>query len=195
MKRKILTVLFILGIAVLALNASRGNDELKRMGIFLSNFTELGMYDIDIDTVEDADLIRFGIGHNVINNPKSTLKRCNLRDCEYGSSLMSGAAVAASVRKYFDLEVRHKNVLGHSPEAGYDGDNYHFNARDWHEDTVYYAEVQNVRQGRGFVQMDGELYNIKRKSDRPAYFVAKAKPYRYNGKNTWAILSLTTEWK
>ena len=32
------------------------------------------------------------------------------------------------------------------------------------------------------------------KKERPAKFQAVAKPYRWNGKDTWAILSLETEW-
>lgn len=194
MKRKLFTALFIFVLAVLSLNASRGNDEVKRMGIFISNFTELGMYDIDIETIRNQDLIRFGIGHNVINNPKSTVRKCTLRRCEYGPSLMSGSAVEASVRKYFDLDVSNRSIRDNELEAEYDGENYHFDARQWRPDTVYYAEVQNVTRGRGFIQMEGELYNIRNKSDRPAYFVAKAKPYRYDGKNTWSILSLAVEW-
>ena len=201
MKRKIFTALFIFALALLTLNASRSNDEIKRMGIFISNFIELGMYDIDIDTVENSELVRFGIGHNIINNPKSTVKKCTLPGCEYGPSLMSGSSVTESVKKYFDLDVKNKTVTGNL-EAIFDGRSYHFDAQEWKSDAVYYeqewrpaalyyAEVQRVRRVKGVVHMEGELYNIKKKSDRPAWFTAKAKPYRYNGKNTWAILSLS----
>ena len=194
MKRKIFTALFIFAIMIFTLNASKQSDEIKRMGIFISNFTELGMFDININDIGNADLIRFGIGHNVINNSKSTVKKCALPGCEYGPSLMPGSAVAASVKKYFDLDMSNRTVTG-QPEAVYDGDNYHFDARQWREDTVYYAEVQKVRREDGLVHMDGELYNVKRKSERPAYFTAIAKPYKYGGKNTWSILSLSVEWK
>ena len=194
MKRKIFTALFILALALLTTNAAKKNDELHRMGIFISNFTEQGMFDIDIDSIGNAELVRFGIAHNVINNPKSTVKKCALPDCEYGPSLMAGSSVAASVKKYFDLDVNNRTVTGH-PEAIYDGSSYHFDARQWRDDTVYYAEVQDVRRGRGLVHMEGELYNLKRKSDRPAYFTATAKPYKWQGKNTWSILSLSVEWK
>ena len=69
MKRKFLLTVFVLTLALLTVNASRESSEIKRMGIFISNFTELGMFEIDIDSIEDTDLILFGIGHNVINNP------------------------------------------------------------------------------------------------------------------------------
>ena len=216
MKRKILAVLLVLAV-MFSMGAAKKDDEIKRMGIFISNFTELGMLDFDLeeegpdeilhlgDPYNMGELIKFGIGHNIINNPKSTVKKCTLPGCEYGPSLMSGSSVAESVKKYFDLDVKNETVTG-SPEAIFDGRSYHFDAQEWKSDAVYYeqewrpaalyyAEVQDVRRGRGFVQMEGELYNIKKKSDRPAWFTAKAKPYRYNGKNTWAILSLSVEWK
>ena len=193
MTRKNFTALLVLTLALLTLNAAKKNDELHRMGIFISNFTELGMYYININDIGNADLVRFGIGHNVINNAKSTVKKCALPGCEYGPSLMSGQAVAASVKKYFDLDVSNRTVTG-SPEAIYDGSSYHFDAGQWREDTVYYAEVQKVRREDGLVHMEGELYNVKRKSDRPGYFTAIAKPYKWQGKNTWSILSLSVEW-
>jgi len=63
--------------------------ELKRMSTFLSNFTELGFMDFDAEvlTNEDdpADMIRFGIWHNYINNYKSRIARCKKKNCEWGS--------------------------------------------------------------------------------------------------------------
>ena len=195
MKRRIFTALFILSIVFFTSNAARQSDEIKRMGIFISNFTELGMYDIDIEAIHNRDLVRFGIGHNVINNPKSTVKRCTLKNCEYGPSLMSGSAVKASVKKYFDLDMSNRSINIDSIKAEFDGSSYHFDAQEWKSGAVYYAEVQKVSRAEGVVHMEGELYNIKKKSDRPAYFSADAKPYKYDGKNTWSILSLSVEWK
>ena len=194
MKRRIFTAIFILTIAFFTSNATKQSDEIKRMGIFISNFTEQGMYEIDINSIGNADLVRFGIAHNVINKPKSTVKKCALPDCEYGPSLMSGSSVAQSVKKYFDMDVNNRTVTG-QPEAIYDGSSYHFDARQWKDDTIYYAEVQDVRRERGLVHMEGELYNLKHKSERPAYFTAIAKPYKWQGKNTWSILKLSVEWK
>lgn len=131
MKRRIFTALFILSIVFFTSNAARQSDEIKRMGIFISNFTELGMYDIDIETIHNRDLVRFGIGHNVINNPKSTVKRCTLKNCEYGPSLMSGSAVKASVKKYFDLDMSNRSINFDGLVAEFDGSSYHFDAQEW----------------------------------------------------------------
>ena len=191
---------------IFSMGASKKNDELKRMGIFLSNFTELGMYEFDIeeegpdeilhlgDPYSMGELIRFGIGHNIINN-KKLIQKCKLKDCDFGSSTIAKESVAASVKKYFDLTVKHQKVMGEAPEVDYDGKLYHFDKNNWYNDTIYYCEVQNVERGNNFIVMEGELYELDNPKNRPATFVAKAKPYKWNNKDTWAILSLSVEWQ
>jgi hypothetical protein len=39
------------------------------------------------------------------------------------------------------------------------------------------------------------MYNAEDNTDRPATLEAIAKPYKWDGKDTWAILELRTEWK
>ena len=62
MKRKFLALALILAvifsISGAAFAASKKNDEKKRMGIFISNFTELGMYEFDIE--EEGPNFTFG---------------------------------------------------------------------------------------------------------------------------------------
>ena len=213
MKRKLFSGALILVLAVMALGASRQSSEYRRMGIFLSNFTEAGLYNFDLEEGDmdsilhfgnnpnSAELIRFGIIHNVINNPKTTIKRCPDRHCEYGRDIISGASVAASVRKYFDLRINNHTFSGSDTfdgpdaEVYYDGRNYHINAADWRPETVYYAEVQEVSSSRGIITMTGELYNLRDKQDRPGTFTATASPHVWDDKDTWAILSLYTEWR
>ena len=204
MKRKILAVMLVLAV-MFSMGAAKKDDEKKRMGIFLSNFTELGMYEFDLEDegsdevlhLGDPDnmdeLIRFGIGHNIINN-KKLIQKCKRKDCDFGSSTISKESVAASVKKYFDLDVKHQKVLGDAPEVDYDGKLYHFDKNNWNTDTIYYCDVQEVSKGKNFVTMEGELYDLDNPKHRPANFVAKAKPYKWNNKNTWAILSLSVEW-
>ena len=206
MKRKLFVASLLILVVIFSMGAAKKSDEVKRMGIFLSNFTELGMYEFDLEDESDdgilhlgnpdnmPELIRFGIGHNIINN-KKLIQKCKRKKCEYGSSTIAKENVAASVKKYFDLSVEHQDVFGDAPEAEFDGKLYHFNKRNWDNDTIYYCDVQDVTKGKGFVQMEGELYELDNPKNRPAYFVAKAKPYTYNKKNTWAILSLSVEWK
>ena len=212
MKRRIFLALLVLFVALLSLGASKKSDELKRMSIFISNFTEQNMSNFDMDEDGDNDfmhlgdpeyadiLLHFGIIHNIINNPKSTLKTCPDKKCPYGKNIMSGQAVTASIKRYFGVSVKPAKL----PEAGdpdfavhYDGKNYHFNAATIRGDVdeVYYADVQKAKPEGNIIVMSGELYNTKNKKDRPATFTATAKPHKWNGKDTWAILSLSVEWR
>ena len=209
MRRKIFISILILILAVLSLGAAKQQSEKQRMGIFISNFTELGMYDFDVyegdgedgrlthlgDPINTSELIKFGIGHNVINNPKSTVKPCPDKNCEYGNSIMSAQSVSASLKRYFNMSIKHNSVLNDLPQIYFDGKNYHFYAEDFKPERVYYADVQNVSKRKGIITMTGELYDVKNKSDRPATFEATAKPHKYNNKDTWAILSLTVDWE
>ena len=205
MKRKLFTALAILSLVIMTLGASRKSDELKRMSIFVSNFTEAGLsYNFDVDEDSDSDLthlgkpenvselIRFGIIHNVINNPNTAIKKCTDRKCEYGHHIISGQSVAASVMKYFNKSIKNQSIDG---ECYYDGKNYHIEASDWKPDTVYYADVQNVEYEGNLVVMSGEIYNVKNRRDRPATFLALAKPHVWNDKDTWAIVTLNVDWR
>ncbi len=140
MKRKLLTSIILLALALLTMGASRQPSERDRMSIFISNFTEAGLYDFDIyedgadnvihlgDPDHVSELIRFGITHNIINNAKSTVKKCPDKKCPYGKQIISGQSAAASVSKYFDLRLKNQSVADYDPTIHYDGKNYHINA-------------------------------------------------------------------
>ncbi len=174
--------------------------QLKKMSTFLSNFTELGFrnFDIKADGDEDsvhlgaadqvADLIRFGIMHNYVNNYKSRIKACPTQGCTHGSLIIEAKYVAESVKKYFGLPLKHRSVEQSDPPYFYDGKCYHFEGADG--EAVYYAEVKQATEHNGLIEMRGELYNTEDKNDRPGTFVAQAKPSKWNGKDTWTIISL-----
>ncbi|MCR5815181.1 MAG: hypothetical protein K6G15_11930 [Desulfovibrio sp.] len=176
--------------------------QMKLMSTFLSNFTELGFMNFDVqqdgsddvlhlgDGSSNPDLIRFGIWHNYVNNYKSRIKRCSIKNCEYGSLVIDAKFVAESVKKYFDIDLKHASVLQSDPPYYYDGKCYHFEGADG--EAVYYAEVKQVSQEGKIIRMTGDIYNAENKQDRPSTFEATAKPYKWNGKDTWAILSLKT---
>ena len=209
MKRKLFTGIILFSFVLLSMGAAKQNDEIKRMGIFISNFTEQGLFEFDIyDGSDDEggrlmhlgysenmpELVRFGIQHNVINNPKSTIKKCTRKNCPYGDSVMSAKSVANAVKKYFDMDIENVDSRGDYPEFHFDGTNYHFNRPEWTPERVYYADVQDVERSRNIITMRGEIYDLHNKKDRPASFEAKAKPYKWNNKDTWAIISLVVDW-
>ena len=68
----VLCAIVVLTLTGAAVAAQFGKDEMKRMSIFVSNFTEQGLYDLDVERESDGmfwlggfdaapDLIRFGI--------------------------------------------------------------------------------------------------------------------------------------
>ena len=163
----------------------------------LSNFTELGFMDFDAEvlTNEDdpADMIRFGIWHNYINNYKSRIARCKKKDCEWGSLVIEGKYVTESIKKYFGVDYKKlASVTESDLPFYYDGTYYHFEGADG--EAVYYARVDEaVRDSEGRIVMRGEIYNTEDKNDILGKFTALAKPHKFNGKDTWAILRMETE--
>jgi len=190
-----------------------------RMSSFISAFTEAGLFNFDLENKEpDADevlneyeepvthlgnpanvteLIRFGIIHNLINNPKS-LKKCRDKNCEAGALTLDKKIVFDTVKKFFEIDISKKDLSIIAEDASvvfsYDGKLFHFDKESFREpgnDTVYFADVQGVtkRQG-GYLMFAGDIYNSKQITDRPGMFAAVVKPV----KNSWVIVSMITDW-
>ncbi len=175
--------------------------QLKKMSTFVSNFTELGFMNFDLkkDGNDDvlhlgdpssADLIRFGIWHNYLNNYENRIRPCPVKDCEHGSLVIDAKSVAESVKKYFDIDLTHRSVDQSDPPYYFDGKLYHFEGADG--EAVYHAEVKQAMQEDGVIRMTGDMYNADDREDRPWTFEATARPCRRDGKKTWTILSMKT---
>lgn len=162
------------------------------MSTFLSNFTELGMMNFDVNDLSDGELARFGIWHNYVNNYRSRVKYCPNKNCPYGSLVIDKTYVAESVRKFFNREIRHQSVPDESYKEGhYDGKKYyHFEGADG--ESAFYARVYEAEKRGNVIIMRGETYEPEHGSEGST-FTARAKPYKYNGKDTWAILSLEVD--
>ena len=186
--KKILSALIFLFIFVFASHAA-SNSELKQMSVFVSNFTEIGMNNFDIDELSDSELARFGIWHNWQNNFKTRIKRCPNKNCPYGSFVIDKKFVAESVEKFFNLEIEHESApdnYGH-----YDGKKYyHFEGATG---EAVQARVFEAEKSDGLVIMRGKTYYPDNEEIEGKNFTAIAEPYKYNGKNTWAIISLEVE--
>ena len=198
-------------------------SELKRMSVFISNFTEAGLFNFDL-TADEADeggmefeepithlgnpanvteLIRFGILHNLINNRDSRIRKCKDKNCEAGELTIDRKFVEESVKKYFDIDLAKKDLRYVDPEENpsvvfsFDGKLFHFAAESFREpdnDMTYYADVQGVTQRGKYLLLAGDIYNSRKITDRPGIFAATVKPYKWNGKDTWAIIDMTTDW-
>ncbi|MBQ4418442.1 MAG: hypothetical protein II870_02305 [Synergistaceae bacterium] len=208
MKKFLLALVLFFALSAAAF-AATSQKELDRMGIFISNFTEVGMFEFDLDEYGDdtaihlgdpnnfGEFLYFGIMHAYINAPKS-IKKCRDKTCEYGDLTVDSKTVINAVKKYFDVEIKPQSDLNRTPAIYYNKSDklYHFEKPELPEPT-YYAQVKNVKTSANgkIITMTGDIYNFNKKSERPATFTATAKPHKWQGKNTWAILSLTTEWR
>ena len=178
--------------------------ELKLMSTFVSNFTEVRFPNFDMKKSGDADtlhlgddpsnpaLVYFGIWHNYINNYKSRIKPCAEKDCTHGQLVMDAKFAAESVKKYFDIELKHRSVPRTDDRlpCHFDGTRYHFDGADG--ELVSYAKVTRAVREGDIIRMSGDLYQ-EDTNDIVGSFVVTAKPHKWNGKDTWAILSLKRE--
>lgn len=187
MKKLLLVLVFLLIFVMAAFGAS--SSELKKMSTFVSNFTEIGMDNFDATEISDSELARFGIWHNWVNNFKMRIQPCTNKNCPYGSFVIDKKFVAESVKKFFNLEIEHQDApdnFGH-----YDGKKYyHFEGA---AGEGIQARVYKVEKSDGLIIMSGETYYPDHEDIEGNTFIAIAEPYKYNGKNTWAILSLEVE--
>ncbi len=170
--------------STVSLSHAFSQSTMKRMGIFLSNFTEQGMYNFNAKDVLNENnprqMIRFGIWHNYINNFKSKIRQS-------GNKLsIDGKFVKETIKKYFNYNIKRLVSVG---RFHYDGRKFTFDGADG--EATYYCRVTSAKKiANGVIEMKGYLYNVDDHSDRNGTFVALAKPYKYGGKNTWSIISL-----
>ncbi len=183
--KKFLCMLIVIALMA-GVSFGASNSERKRMGVFISNFIEVGMNDIDIDNITDKELAYFGIWHNYRNNFKSRIQRCPDKNCPYGSFIIDKKYVAESVKKYFDLDIRHTSAenesLGH-----YDGKYYHFEGADGENQQA--RVLESYKRGNTII-MKGETYYADNDDIEGESFTARAKPCKFGGKNTWSIITL-----
>lgn len=175
----------------------------KAMGVFLSNFTEIGMTNFTagdvLNTEKPYEMIRFGIWHNFINN-YSRIQPCTTHECPWGSLTIDCASVRDSLQRYFGYTLRQCLSASH-PDSGSPYDSYHFDGTKYHfegasGEAVYHARVKEASQGAdGLIEMKGVLYNADDEKDILGSFTALARPHTWKGKNTLAIVSLKTQFR
>ena len=194
------------------------------MSSFVSAFTEAGFFNFDLENKEPDDdeelneyeepvthlgtaanvteLIRFGIIHNLIHG-RDNLKQCRDKNCESGALTLDKKIVFDTVKKYFGLDISKKDfsVLTEDPTVAFsfDGKLFHFVEDSFSEPgnyTIFFADVQGVTKrggshaGSEYLMFAGDIYDSKRTTNRPGMFAAIVKPV----KNSWVIISMTTDW-
>ena len=159
--------------------------DLRRMSDFITAFIEVDYYNFDSRTITMDELLNFGIWHNYMNN-FNLIK--HERNGSYDSAI-SAKDVEAAVRKYFAIPVKHQNINYEGSVRPYRNGKYYFNAADG---VPSRAEVQEAVKKGNVITMRGKIIfnNTDDEDEILGEFVATAKPHKWKGKNTWAILSL-----
>ena len=199
LKKISLILFFMCFMAQPAYAAEFSAKDLKAMSIFVSNFTELGFYDLNakefLNPDYPNDMVRFGVWHNYVNNFKSRIKPCPTKNCTWGSVVLEGRYVQESLKRYFNYTLKRLPTVEQSdPPYHYDGKYYHFEGADG--EATYYAKVTKaVTQDNGLIKMTGIVYNTEDESDVLGSFTALAKPHVWKDKKTWALIDLKTKRK
>ncbi|WNS46702.1 hypothetical protein [Paenibacillus sp. MMS20-IR301] len=170
---------FLPGSYTLYKKVNLSEAERAKLGLFLSNFTELGLYKLDSAALKPADLIRFGIWHNYINNYKSAVS-----DTKGGKLFISRETVSASIRKYFNLPFTKHATVG---EYQYNGKGYVFTGADG--EAPVYVKVHSVYQtAANQYKVQGSMYNPD-SSDEAGYgwVIATVNKITENGKSRYVL--------
>ncbi|MBR6000385.1 MAG: hypothetical protein IK089_03925 [Oxalobacter sp.] len=202
----IAAVILAFGLALPSHAGDFSKAQMKKMSTFLSNFTEVGLNDFTakevLDPSKPLDMIHFAIRHQWLNNFHKNIKPDHT---PYGDVSIDVKYVRESLKRYFDYDLQgtpnvrnpyyEPDCTNCKPFLYYsDGARYYFVAADGEQ--AYFARVtQAKRLPDGNIQMKGVVYNAEDPSEVMGPFTAIAKPHTWNGKATWAIISLKTQYK
>ena len=183
-------------VSVAATDTTVSDKTMKAMGVFLSNFTECGLYDTTREemTADNEKLLDFAICHlriNAWNSSFSPVPGCEIGDeekCPHGDHMVAADKVARVVKKYLDYDM--KKHSGNSQYYYKDGF-YYIYAADG-EQTMN-AVARKVRKlDNGNFEVSSSLFNTETQ-DKPKtsdiHMVSVIRPYVFESKNTWSLVS------
>ena len=181
-------------------------EELKKMSVFISNFTEARIWEVDIEDFNEYSekelnekakqrlylqkklFVEFGIEHNHLNNYESKIKNspCSKKKDYYEIEVKY---VQESIDKYFGYKLQNNLPEHFENDIIILENNCYYRHFD---DVAYltYAKVNSVKKQKdGIVFMLGILYS-NLDNEFEGLFIAKAKEKTYKGKKTWELISL-----
>ena len=168
-------------------------DQMKKMGIFLSNFTECSYTKITRGSFIDnpSEMVHFAVCHNWINNQKrfNLRKNCGKEKSEGDFyAHIDPKFIRETIKKYLDYDF--KEHKGYEDYISYDGYTYCMPAGDG-EETPYVKVVTAKKQNDGTILITGSSYYPEvEEADSNVNVRAVVRPYVWNGKNTWSLVSL-----
>ncbi len=177
--------------------AAPSEKELKAMGVFVSNFTELGFMDVVAEEMAKPenypDLVRFGIRHNYVNNFKSRIETNRENAREHGDVRIRASWVEESVLKYFGLKIKaDRSVEQVYPPYHFDGTYFHFRAADG--EAIWHAGVKKASSPqKGVWEISGKVYNADDPTDILGGFKAVIRESVWKNKPHYVMVSLSAE--
>lgn len=167
-------------------------DELDRMSDFLSDITRCHLLNADAGGITRQSLIDFAIQYEGRKGP-GNIGDCELEDCDFGTQTLDEKYVRETAKKIFDIDFDSRGDASELPEGFYDGKLYHFELTLGDISTYYHARVKDVFELDGLIKMTGEIYIPGFDEFKPAAFEATVKPWKYDGRDTWALVTLKSE--
>ena len=173
--------------------------QLKAMGIFLSNFTELGFLELSTEEMTRPesypDLVRFGVWHNYINNFKSRIENVPEKAREKGDLRIEAKWVEESVLKYFGLKIEaNKSVDQSDPPYLYEEGYFYFWGADG--EAAWYARIEEASNPeKGLWELSGEIYNADDPQEILGDFQATLKEAQWKTKQTYVLVNMSTEFR
>lgn len=195
------------------------SDERRKLNVFFSNFSEVGLYKYNKNAIDMQEMIDFAFFHNLCNNGKIFME--NIDNLYYFGTCMgiTGETFDNTIKKYFDMSIIHRGTV-HQTDAEvpigwvYQDDKFFgpvfsdftsdiFSAvTDMYElnDGTYMVylnsyqlpldKMNTVHNSTDYYSYD--LYTASNDSDCELLCKQSAiiKPHTYNDINTWALLNL-----
>ncbi len=187
-----------LALASTTLAASEfSTKDLKKMSVFVSNFTELNLLNLESKEFlkSPEDYIPFGIWHHYINNYKlitRNFEKCSGEGkvpdfCKYGTLAIDGKQVTAAIEHYFGQKITDFKSIDH---FHYDGKTFYFEGADGEaRPTAHITEAWTQEDGTVFMK-GYALTEFGDDTTEKRNIQVKAKPCTWKNKNTWCMLSI-----
>jgi hypothetical protein len=177
--------------------AAPSQKELDAMGLFLSNFTELGFMDVDVEKMSQPDgypdLVRFGVWHNYINNFKSRIEKNNNKPQDRGDLRIKVTYVEESVQKYFGIKIKADRSVEQSDPPYILSDGY-FSFWGADGEAPWYARVKKASSSqKGLWDLSGEIYNADDPEDVYGTFNARVKEAKWGKKRTYVMVHMISQ--
>lgn len=179
--------------------AEFNSETMKKMGVFLSNFTETGLRNFNLSELTGTDqgiqqIVMFAYNHIRINTPAKYISEAQEY---YNLNRVSEKDLNAVLQRYMDLDGFLSSRARQQDEfilPDYINTLNTWEFPDQVPDLAEYVEVTSAsRQDDGTVLMEGRTYYPDLNISSGSKCEAVAKPHKYQNKDTWAIISLHCE--